>query len=1069
MKLPKARTSALVMAVIACIGSIYTAADAAAAPKNLDTVEVRPPPGWDEEYLSYNRVDGGPSLIGRIGIDGVGAAPVNTAKEQETDDGKRDCNNTKGNPVVLYTGNKIEPELDFASRGELGLYLERTYNHQWSATGLFGNHWLSNFDFSLAFSNSEGLAWMQRPDGRRLKLIADGSQSRWNEDKAQPVAYLARNPDGTFTFHNESRGLEVYDAGGYILRLQNEQGVSWSFAYTAGYLQSVTHSSGRKIQFTWNGDQVVQVTDPAGTAYRYTYTANAFDYGRSRLASVTLPGSPQTTVSYHYEDARYPGGLTGKSYNGVRYSYFAYDDQQRAILSEHAGNVERHTFSYQVESTEPVVPPPAPVPPGGLRPLEGSGWCDYRGGAGRFCYPSEVNNQSRMARAQATASTAEVTRPRPIKTSVTETNPLGRKTTYAYEDGNQVSVTGDTSPRCPASYKERSFDPNGYPNLESDFADNLTDYDYSPGGFLLKRVEAVGTSAERTTLYEWDMAANRPLKQTVVGDHETSFTYEGRGNIASITRRNLTSHGVPGQSRTTTYSYTYHPNGLKASLIEDGPLPQDTLTYTFDSLGNLTSASNALGHTITYGDYTGLGEPGRITSVVGGITTISRDERGRVTSRREPAGSGWATTSIAYDGTGNVARVTLPNGVTTNFEYDAARRLMTEVRSLGDGTYAWTKHSYDAASNRTRTEVSRTDFPQGSTIIGSVDGVTYRGNWEWYIPGWACSTGSATPVRVDVYAETGELIGSVQANGASGDAATAACQSGGAHRFEVPITLAQRQQLGGKRINAYGISPRGAEYTRPITNSGSFTVPMAATTGAITGIGKDANWNHYVEGWACSVGVSSSIDVHLYVGGPSGTGTFAVVAPANLPSDASIGNACQTQGRSYSFRIPLTNATRDAYDGKPIYVHGISVVASQPSNLLTHSGGYTVPGMVRSADLVSFTASPNHVLNGEQSTLTAQFRNTGNFTWAEGTYLAWGTTSLNQPLGLSSPVAPGGIATFQWSVSPHHEGSGSGYNSFMAKMADGRGAWGQGGTVQITVENPNVYCPPNKPFCEDPK
>ncbi len=85
---------------------------------------------------------------------------------------------------------------------------------------------------------------------------------------------------------------------------------------------------------------------------------------------------------------------------------------------------------------------------------------------------------------------------RPVKIRTIETNPLGRTTTYAYEDGRQTSVTGAASPRCAASYKERSYDANGYPDLVHDFADNLTDFDYSPQGYLLKQTEAVGTGAQ---------------------------------------------------------------------------------------------------------------------------------------------------------------------------------------------------------------------------------------------------------------------------------------------------------------------------------------------------------------------------------------------------------------------------------------------------------------------------------------------------------------------------------------------------------------------------------------------
>jgi YD repeat-containing protein len=193
-----------------------------------------------------------------------------------------------GNPVIRSNGNKVEPELDFAAQGELGLYLKRTYNHYWSAVGLFGNHWLSNFDYTLAPSSDASWLWAQRPDGRRIKFIRDATAARWNEDKPGPVAYIVRNGDGTYTLYTEDRDTERYDSNGYITELRNERGISWTFTYSGKYLQRVTHSSGRYVQFAWGGGQVTSVTDPEGNVYQYGYTANVFGTGRGRLTSTTL-------------------------------------------------------------------------------------------------------------------------------------------------------------------------------------------------------------------------------------------------------------------------------------------------------------------------------------------------------------------------------------------------------------------------------------------------------------------------------------------------------------------------------------------------------------------------------------------------------------------------------------------------------------------------------------------------------------------------------------------------------------------------------------------------------------
>ncbi len=1020
--------------------------------------------------------------IGSSGVISIGrgvtyhsdiSMPAKTALEQQTDDRRDDCSERKGNPVVLYTGNKVEIERDFTVNGEMGLFLERTYNHHWSAAGLFGNHWISNFDYSLAFSNAQKTAWAQRPDGRRIKLIWNEAQARWNEDRAKPIAYLVKNSDGSFTLNNEELGIERYNTDGYITELRNEQGVYWSFAYINKYLQTVTHSSGRSIQFTWNNGLLTQAKDPAGNVYQYGYTADVFGAGRARLASVTLPGAPQTTITYHYEDARYLGGFTGKSYNGVRYSTFAYDANKRATLSEHAGGIERHTFSYLVESSAPVAAPPAPARPGGVRGSEETGWCEYNPRQGQICIqprslPGGPIQLAARSGSQSTLLAATDDRTRPVKLKVSETNPLGRTTTYAYEDGRQVSVTGSRSSTCPASYKERTYDANGNPDIVHDFVDNITDFDYSPEGNLLKKSEAVGSSAERATLYQWDAAGRHLLKETLVGDGETTFTYDGRGNVSSATIRNLTAVGVNGQARTTHYTYTYHANGLTASIKEDGPLAQDDITSTFDAKGDLSSVTNALGHKVTYSAYNELGLPGRITGINGDVREITYDARGRVLTDRINTGSGWATTTTTYNATGDIASVTTPVGIRTQYSYDAGRRLLTEVYPLGNGTWSWTRHSYDTASNRTRTEKAFTDYAGDSMVKGVVDGVIHDTQWNWFVSGWACSTGSRSSILVDAYADGGVYLGGSQANLASEPGVAAECgTSGTSYRFEIPLTLANRQKLGDRKIVVYGVSPLGSSSNRSLGNSGVFAIPSANITGDIGGVVQDAGWNYTVEGWACSIGVDASIDVHVYAGGAAGGGTYVASARANHASDANIANACQAQGRAYYFRVPLDAGMRASHGGKSIYIHGISPVGGH--NLtINRSGAFSIPAITRTADLVTASAAPTHIFNGQSSSVTFQFRNTGNVIWTPGdTYMVLKTLRTSDAIGLSGPVAPGAVATFTVNVAPVNSGSGVAQFQYLGQLASGPTAWGPQGQVTVRAENDKGSCNPK--FCEEPR
>jgi len=1046
MKLRKTRTS---LAILLALASVAANADESDKPEPTDLPAVQVPHQLLDTplYASLSIVG-----LGNYGLGGALSAP--SAIEQETDDRKDDCGETQGNPVVLYTGNKVEVEQDFASVGEMGLYLQRVYNHHWSATGLFGNHWLSNFDYSLAFSDGQNVAWAQQPDGRRIKFLFDPATNRWYEDRAQPVAYIVRTADGGFSLYNERRGVETYNADGYITQLRNEQGVFWNFAYESRYLQTVTHSSGRTVRFTWTNGQLTQVTDPAGTAFQYTYTADVFGTGRGRLASVLLPGSPATTVSYHYEDARYPGGLTGKSFNGVRYSTFAYDANKRAVLTEHAGGVERHTFSYAVQSSEQVSLPPAPIRPGGNAPSEGTGWCDYDPRLGYVCYAPEFPSVGLSSTAEAAAANqAPATKDRPTRNKTTEVNPLGRQTTYAYEDGKQVSITGDTSPRCPASYKEKTYDTNGNPDLVHDFVNNLTDFDYSPQGFRLKQVEAVGSAAQRTTTYEWDTARSRLVKETVQGDRQTEYGYEERGNIASITVRNISAQGVLNEGRTTHYRYAYHPNGLKAAVTVDGPLAQDEITLVFSSSGDLLSVTNALGHAVVYTNHDALGRPGRVISPNGGIAETTYDARGRVATQRNNMGNGWATTTLSYDGTGNLASVTRPDGIAVRYEYDAARRRLGEVEARGDGTYAWTRFEYDAASNITRTELRHTDYPMDSSVVGMIDGVAHDGQWNWYVAGWACATGATSSIDVHAYAEGGILLGVGQASLAGEEALATKCHSSSsARRFHIPISLSQRQQLGGTKLTVFGLSPKGPTYNGTLGNSGVFTIPTAAVAGQVTGVTRDADWNYFAEGWACSVGVSAPIVVHLYAGGQSGVGTLATHGEANLPSDANVNAACQSTAANHRFRLPLDTNIRQTQGGKSIHVHGISPTG-QGHLVIADSGSHAIPEFTRTASFIQYFPERDIIANGESTMISAMIRNTGNVVWRSETQLLWGEGLFDRHVALPHTVAPGQDVQMQVAVAPVNTNNWPRTVSYVARLASGGTAWGPQGHAVVQVTN----------------
>ncbi|MCB7147064.1 type IV secretion protein Rhs [Stenotrophomonas maltophilia] len=114
--------------------------------------------------------------------------------------------------------------------------------------------------------------------------------------------------------------------------------------------------------------------------------------------------------------------------------------------------------------------------------------------------------------------------------------------------------------------------------------------------------------------------------------------------------------------------------------------------------------------------------------------------------------------------------------------------------------------------------------------------------------------------------------------------------------------------------------------------------PPSKVIGNIDGVTSDGQ----IRGWACSTGIDSSIDIHVYTGGAAGSGgTIFLTGKADLASEPAVATSCKAGG-NHRFSLPMSNEQRRQRAGQPIYVHGISPVG-QPNNTIGGSGAFVVP------------------------------------------------------------------------------------------------------------------------------
>lgn len=618
---------------------------------------------------------------------------------RDASEGDPPCSNgsnpSHANPIVLSTGNKIEKEVDFESSGIMPLKLERTYNANLNYVGLFGPQWGSNFNYTMV-RVSNGM-YVERPDGRRILFVwsSNPADPRAYENKADPIAYVLCDSGGC-THYTEDLLIERYSFeddinNGRPTEIKNLQGIGWTFTYGPGVtpnnpkrLIRVTHTSGRSIQFSYTSFQVTQVTSPDNGIFTYAYDPYY------RLTSVTAPsvtgGNESTRIDYHYENINLPYALTGKSYQGIRYSTFAYDSQGRATLSQHnisGGIVDKYIYSYTGTVIPLIDPPPPPL---SLDPDEALG---------------------RTPEENAIRSSAIVNR------VVVETNPLGRTATYRFDsEGRLTSASEAASANCSARANNRTYDANGYVDRVTDFNGNITDYDYNAKGQLIRKVEALNTSAARTTTYLWDPTYNRKTRETVVGDHQVDYVYNANHRLASVKITNLSPNGLTNNIHTWTYTYTLYTSGIVQTMVVDGPqTANDQVTYSYSSAGDLISIKNTRSHITSFASYNGLGQPGRVTGPNSDITDYAYFPGGKLKQVTTFPNGVASATRYTY-GYGALFTMTTPDNITSWYAYDQARRLVRETRDELNGL-ADRRITYNAASDPTSVVIYRGD---GATL-----------------------------------------------------------------------------------------------------------------------------------------------------------------------------------------------------------------------------------------------------------------------------------------------------------------------------------------------------------------
>jgi len=253
------------------------------------------------------------------------------------------------NPIYPLTGAKKEFVGTGISVGGMGLtlaydtMLKLPANQADTALALvepnsFGALWKSSFHHKLAVSFDATRALLSRGDGKVLSFIGNGAGVFTTDaDNTHKLVSIA----GGYRFTDVATGdQETFDATGLLQSLvRGNSGMVLSFVYSGVNLTKVQSSDGRIVRFAYTNNLVSLITDTNGRTIVPAYDGNR------NLVSLTWQDGKAS--QFLYENTSFPWAMTGKmDENNSRYATFTYDAQGRAIISEHAGGVDRYSVSY---------------------------------------------------------------------------------------------------------------------------------------------------------------------------------------------------------------------------------------------------------------------------------------------------------------------------------------------------------------------------------------------------------------------------------------------------------------------------------------------------------------------------------------------------------------------------------------------------------------------------------------------------------------------------------------------------------------------------------------------------
>ena len=549
----------------------------------------------------------------------------------------------------------------------------------WIAVSGLGRYWIHEFATRIVSSSPYSTAWLITPGGTFRRFI-DANTDGYSEDAVPSDEFRTLEHDlpasGQWQLTDLDGTVTVFNSDGSWQSTTDRLGNAWTASYSGGLLDTVSFPDGREEIFTyaggrlstvqqvgledddtqamgsqadctsdsecrtwtytWNGDDLEQLTYPDGTARKFYYGGPSHPGYMTRLELLNVGGTvSRVEAAWEYTD----GGRIYRTWKGAdtwsdaaaveKYEFSSYDSESQPTavdVTDPFGQVASYTIGYDTDSVKPR--------------LESiSGQCPSCGGPDDQ-YEYDPSGSMPL-----------------LPTARIDGN--GHRTELTY------NANGTVATRTEAAMTSQV---------------RTTTFDYDPNFLGLRTLEqrpSTSGSGDRETVWSYDGTSGVLLSRTISGD-ETTYDADG--------------DGIPEGSFSLTTEYSGHNGaGQPGTIDPPGGGTADATTFTYAAPGRngllADSRTDPLVGTTIYG-YDGLNRRSSVIDPNGVETRTEYNRLDRVEQVTQAANTTETlVTTYAYNAYGDLDSVTDPKGHVTAYEYDDAGRL-TAIRRQDGATVA---------------------------------------------------------------------------------------------------------------------------------------------------------------------------------------------------------------------------------------------------------------------------------------------------------------------------------------------------------------------------------------------